>query len=237
MLGAGSNVLFGDGGFDGIVVRLTGEFQLVTFGMNVVKAGAGVRLGSLIQKTVSRSLSGLECVAGIPGTLGGSLAGNAGTSEGSIGDLVIDVDVLTDAGQVTTLKKEDIKFYYRGSSLQNMCVLAATLYLKKAPKNDILNRIKELISRRAEHQPLDAWSAGSVFKNPEGKSAGKLIEEAGLKGLSFGGARVSEKHANFIVNTGGAKASDVKTLVKMVHNKVKEISGVSLELEIKMIGE
>jgi len=237
ILGGGSNLLFSDYGFDGIVARLTGEFQLITFGMSVVKAGSGVRLGGLIQKAVFRSLSGLECMAGVPGTLGGALAGNAGTSEGAIGDLVSEVDVLSDTGQVQTLKKEEIQFFYRSSSLRNACILAATLNLKKAPKNDILDHIKDLISRRAEVQPLDAWSAGSVFKNPEGLSAGKLIEEAGLKGLTFGGAQVSQKHANFIINTGSAKASDVRTLIKMVHNKVKETKGVSLELEIKMIGE
>ena len=237
ILGNGSNVLISDQGFEGIVIRLKGEFCVYTFSEDIVKTGAGVPLGGLIQKCLERKLSGLEYLNGIPGTIGGALISNAGTNQHWIGDMVVDVDVLSDMGHVQVLKKEDLKFYYRGSSLENRIILASTLCLKKAQKNDILNTINEITNHRLKSQPLDEWNAGSIFKNPPGQSVGKLIEKAGLKGLKFGGAKVSEKHANFIVNVGDAKSSDVRSLIGMIKNKVKEMFNINLELEIKIIGE
>jgi UDP-N-acetylmuramate dehydrogenase len=229
--------LISDQGFEGIVVRLKGEFCVYTFSEDIVKTGAGVLLGGLIQKCLERKLSGLEYLNGIPGTIGGALISNAGTTGHWIGDVVVDVDVLSDLGHVQTLKKEELRFYYRGSSLENRIILASTLCLKKAQKNDILNTINEIMNHRLKSQPLDEWNAGSIFKNPPGQSVGELIEKAGLKGLKFGGAKISEKHANFIVNVGDAKSSDVRSLIGMIKNKVKEMFNINLELEIKIIGE
>lgn len=237
MLGNGSNVLASDQGFDGVVIRLKGEFCLYTFSSNLVKAGAGVLLSGLIQKCIERKLSGLEYLAGIPGTLGGALISNAGTTERQIGELVEEVDVLSDSGQIVTLKKEDLKFNYRGSNLNGRIILASTLCLKKGQKNDILKTVKEIMNNRLKKQPLEEWNAGSIFKNPPGHRAGELIEKAGLKGMKFGGAKISEKHANFIVNISDAKASDVKTLIGIIKSRIKEIFNLDLELEIKIIGE
>ncbi|MBN1621921.1 MAG: UDP-N-acetylmuramate dehydrogenase [Endomicrobiales bacterium] len=236
ILGNGSNVLIGDEGFDGLVMRLKGEFSLITSSRNAVKVGSGVQLPVLLQKCLKKNLSGLEFLSGIPGTVGGAVVGNAGTKEGWIGDKVVDVEVLTNSGRIVTLKRKDLKFSYRSSNLNNYIIISATLLLKKGQKNDILKKINGLLLKRSKEQPLNEFNSGSVFKNPENKSAGELIENAGLKGLKFGGAKISEKHANFIVNFENARASDVKTLISIIHQKVKEKFGIDLELEIKLIG-
>jgi UDP-N-acetylmuramate dehydrogenase len=147
------------------------------------------------------------------------------------------VEVLSPEGHIHQLSRHEIEFFYRGSSLVGTRILAAVFNLKKGQKNDILKKINQLMLRRSQGQPLGTWNAGSVFKNPAGNSAGRLIEAAGLKGLRFGGAEISQKHANFIINTGNARASDVRSLVTMVHQKVKEQFNIDLELEIKIIGE
>jgi UDP-N-acetylmuramate dehydrogenase len=236
LLGGGSNVLVSDEGFPGLVLRLAGDFARHRFEGEELHAGAGALMPMLVRKALDHELSGLECLAGVPGTLGGAVVGNAGSAEEWIGTLIESVDVLGDTGSTLTLPRRDLSFSYRSSSLAGRIVLGAVLRLKKAQKNDILLTINDRMLRRSERQPAGAWCAGSVFKNPPGSSAGKLIEEAGLKGLSFGGARVSEKHANFVVNTGNATASDIKTLITMVRHKIQERSGITLELEIKVIG-
>jgi len=237
VLGGGSNVLFGDKGFDGIVARLTGDFCEYRFSRETLYAGAGVRLAALVSDCSDKELSGLECLAGIPGTVGGALISNAGTSLGWIEDTLKSAEILAASGRVRRLAREKIKFSYRTSSLEGTIVLGAVFHLKKAPKNDIVNKIAELLRRREERQPAGTWNAGSIFKNPPEDSAGRLIEACGLKGLQFGGAEVSPKHANFIVNKGSAKASDVRALIAAVHQKVKEKSGIELELEIKLAGQ
>lgn len=230
-------MLFGDAGFPGVVVRLSGELSGFSIEGDTVRAGGGASVGVLINRCAENGLSGLEGLAGVPGTVGGALAGNAGTSAGWIGDVVSSVDVLSDSGHAVTLDRGEMRFVYRGSNLEGRCVLSAVFNLKKAPKNDIVSRINEIMLRRSNTQPIGTWNAGSVFKNPPENSAGRLIDACGLKGVRFGGAQVSEKHANFIVNTGQAKASDVRALIAMIHARVKEKFGISLDLEIKIVGE
>jgi UDP-N-acetylmuramate dehydrogenase len=237
IIGSGSNILFGDKGFDGIVARLMGDFCAYRFQKETVFAGAGVKTAALVSACAENGLSGLEGLAGIPGTLGGALVGNAGTSGGWIGDAVKSVEVLAASGRVRMIPREKINFAYRGSDLRDKLVLGAVLHLKKAPKNDIVTGIEKLLCRRNETQPVGTHNAGSVFKNPPEDSAGRLIDACGLKGFSIGGAEVSEKHANFIINKGNATASDIKALITSVRQKVKEKSGIELELEIKLAGQ
>ena len=236
ILGGGSNVLFSDQGCEGIVVRLLGEFTEFNFDGEKLSAGAGARLPVLVKESAERGLSGIECLAGVPGTLGGALISNAGTRDEWIGSVISSIDVLSGNGCRLKIGAAEAGFGYRESALKNLIILGATLNLKKGQKNDILNHVKELMFRRSQAQPAGAWNAGSVFKNPQDDSAGRLIESAGLKGLTFGGAQVSEKHANFIVNTGNATSSDIRSLISIVHHKVKEQFGVNLELEIQIRG-
>lgn len=236
-IGAGSNVLIGDKGFEGIVFKLIGQLADCSFSGNELEAGGGAYLPVLVNKCSEKGLAGIDSLAGIPGTIGGALVSNAGTRSGCIGDITEYVLVMDEKGNETGLKKKDLKFSYRASNLEGKIVLNARFSLKKEQKNDILKRISESLIKRSAAQPLDAWSVGSIFKNPEGDSAGRLIEAAGMKGMRFGGALVSEKHANFIVNTGSATASDMRNLIASVRRSVSEKFGKNLELEIKIIGD
>ncbi len=237
VLGRGSNILVSDRGFDGVVVCLTGEFKDFIFQSEKLVAGCGVSLAKIVNECVQRSLSGIEYLAGIPGTLGGAIVGNAGSSDVWIEDIINSVKAIDENGQIVEILKKDILFRYRGTDLGKKVLLESALNLKKSTKNDIVKKIKENTDRRFESQPIESWNAGSIFKNPKGDYAGRLIEQAGLKGLKFGGAQVSEKHANFIINSGDAKSSDVLELIKVVRHNVKEKFGLDLELEIKLIGE
>jgi UDP-N-acetylmuramate dehydrogenase len=258
ILGGGSNVLFSDKGFNGLVIKM----QNTQYGIrntNVI-AGAGVPLQKLVLEAVKKGLSGLENLAGIPGTLGGAIWGNAGAFEREIGDLVEEVKVLDVGGsklEVKKLKKEDCKFGYRNSIFKrrkNWIILEATLKLEKGNKKEIEEKIKEILKLRKEKQPLELPSAGSVFKNVPIKKvpkkiqekfnekikngflpAGVLIEAAGLKGFQIGGAKISEKHANFIVNTGEAKARDVLKLIELIKKRVKKKFKIELKEEIVLV--
>jgi len=259
ILGAGSNVLFSDKGFNGLVIKLQNT-QYEIRNTNVI-AGAGVPLQKLVLEAVKKGLSGLENLAGIPGTLGGAIWGNAGAFGREIGDLVEEVKVLDVRGsklEVKKLKKEDCKFGYRNSIFKrrkNWIILEATLELKKGNKKEIEEKIKEILKLRKEKQPLELPCAGSVFKNVPIKKvpkkiqekfnekikngflpAGVLIEAAGLKGFQIGGAKISEKHANFIVNLGGAYAKDVWKLIQKIKKEVKRKFKINLEEEIKLAG-
>lgn len=235
ILGNGSNILVSDQGFNGIVIRLCGEFAEYKAEGEKIFSGAGVRLAALVNFCSENSFQGIECLAGIPGTIGGALISNAGTSAGCIGDLISSVDVLSKTGLKRKLNRTEINFGYRSSNLEGELILRAEINLKKGTKNDILKVVKDIMLRRSKAQPLGTWNAGSIFKNPTNNSAGRLIEECGLKGLKCGDAQISEKHANFIINTGEAKASDVLNLIKTAQNKVKEKFGIDLETEIKVI--
>jgi UDP-N-acetylmuramate dehydrogenase len=237
VLGGGSNVLCGDRGFPGIVVQLSGALGAWHFSGTRVTAGAGVRLASLVRESIDCSLAGLECLAGVPGTVGGALITNAGTRDEWIGAVVESIDLLSAEGRRERIPAAAAGFSYRASALENRVILGATLNLKKGQKNDILNHIHERTLRRAATQPAGTRNAGSVFKNPPGDSAGRLIEAAGCKGLICGGAHVSEKHANFIVNTGEATSADIRALIATVRRKVKDQCGVDLQLEIKIVGD
>ena len=239
VIGWGSNLLIRDGGIRGIVLRLRGEFEKIRFpGGRLVRAGAGVRLPALVTRCAARSLSGSEPLIGVPGTVGGALAMNAGTRDGEIGDLVREVSVFDPEGLKTAvLSRSDIEFRYRGSSLQGRLVLGVLLELKAGDKGDIMARVRDFQSRRKKTQPIHAYNVGSIFKNPPGHFAAKLIEESGLKGKSVGGARISPLHANFIENDKGASAADVLSLVELARGEVRGRRGVELELEMKVVGE
>jgi UDP-N-acetylmuramate dehydrogenase len=259
ILGGGSNVLFSDKGFNGLVIK-NQNTQYEIRNTKIV-AEAGVPLQKLVLETAKKGLSGLENLAGIPGTLGGAIWGNAGAFGREIGDLVEEVKVLEVKGsrlKVKRLKNKECEFGYRESIFKrkkNWIILEATLKLKKGKRKEIEEKIKEILRLRKEKQPLGFPSAGSVFKNvPVEKvpkeirekfkeeikdgflPAGVLIEAAGLKGFQIEGAKISEKHANFILNVGEAKASDVKELMEKIKKEVKKKFKVQLEEEIKLVG-
>jgi UDP-N-acetylmuramate dehydrogenase len=236
-LGAGSNILVSDRGVRGLVIHLQGGFRQAVFDGKTVKAGAGAWMPTLVRQCAERGLSGIEPLVGVPGTIGGGLVMNAGTREGVLGDVVHTVEVLDEAAQVRVLNQDALQFQYRRSSLANVWVLSATLRLNAAEKGFIMARIDELLQYRARTQPLGTSNCGSVFKNPEGFAAAQLVEKAGFKGSRCGGAQVSERHANFIINAGGATAQDVRTVMQQIQEKVFEKFGVQLEPEIKLVGE
>lgn len=235
-VGAGSNLLVSDNGIQGLVIRLRGDFERFEIIGEEVRAGAGVLLPVLIKTCAEKGLGGAEPLIGVPGTIGGALAMNAGTRDLEIGQVTKAVEVLDSAGRLTTLSLEAIHFKYRSSSLVKEIICFATLQLKRKEKGDIMQTIEKLLSFRRETQPIGTKNVGSIFKNPEGYFAAQLIEKAGFKGMRKGYAQVSPKHANFIVNLGGAKAQDVQDLIEEIRKGVKEKFGVNLETEIKLIG-
>jgi UDP-N-acetylmuramate dehydrogenase len=235
-LGGGSNLLVGDRGLDGFVVRLRGVFEQVEFGASSVRAGAGVYLPTLIKQCAERGLGGAEPLVGVPGTVGGALVMNAGTRDLEIGRIVQSVEVLNESGGLDLVPSEKISFEYRKSTLGARAVCFATLRLEPGRREDFLAAIQKFISHRLQTQPIGTLNSGSVFRNPEGGFAAQLIERAGLKGHKRGNAQVSPKHANFIVNCGGATAEDVKGLILEIQKTVKEKCGVELEPEVKMVG-
>lgn len=238
-IGFGSNLLIRDGGVRGIVARLRGDFEKLEFlPKNQVRAGAAVRVPQLVTACAEKGLGGDESLVGIPGTVGGALVMNAGTREGEIGALVKEVEVFDAASlSVKTIAAGELHFEYRKSNLEERIVLAGVLQLMPGDKRDIMLRVQRCQQKRLQTQPIHTYNVGSTFKNPPGKFVAKLIEEAGLKGMTRGGARVSPMHANFIENFANAKASDVLALVALIQDKIKASAGVSLELEMKVIGE
>ena len=239
VLGNGSNTLVGDRGVRGVVL-ITTDMRKVTIDGETVSGGCGVLLGSIGTNASHASLSGFEFANGIPGTLGGAIYMNAGAYGGQMSDVVVDSTIYdVDADAVKTLSCAELDFSYRHSVCmeKNYIVLSATLALHKAPQTEIFAKMRENLESRRAKQPLTYPSAGSTFKRPEGYFAGKLIEDAGLKGARVGGAAVSEKHAGFIVNLGNATAGDVRTLISQVQSTVLEKFGVALECEIRFLGE
>lgn len=237
VVGGGTNVLFSDKGYRGAVIKLTGAFKNLSINAESVSCGAAVSLPLLVKKTASEGLSGLECCAGIPGTAGAAVCGNAGSARSWIGDCFIRAEVFSKQGVKSIIEKENAEFAYRTSALKDFIITKTNFFLKKAAGNDILRSISDSLGKRAASQPLSAANAGCIFKNPPGLSAGKLIDEAGLKGRKNGGARVSDIHANFIINAGGASAEDVIGLICFVKKAVKDKFNIDLETEIKIIGE
>ncbi len=236
--GNGSNLLIADDGYRGVIIQVGRSLSEITVIGEQIYAQAGALLSTVAHRALDASLTGMEPQSGIPGTLGGALAMNAGAYGGEMKDITSEVKVLTADGEICTFTAEDMQFGYRTSRVQkeNLIVLSATLKLEEGDHEKILETMQDLSRRRQEKQPLDLPSAGSTFKRPEGHFAGALIDEAGLRGYRVGGAQVSEKHCGFVVNKGNATAADVRQLIENVQEIVYEDSGVRLEPEVRMIG-
>ena len=237
IVGRGSNLLVSDAGYRGIVVRLIGEFNRLKFAQNRVDVGAGVSLPRLSKTAASRGLSGVEFALGIPGSVGGGLIMNAGAWGSNFGDLVERVQVMTDEGELIDLGHDDAQFSYRHSGLKPyFCVTGAMLTLTPGDVEEVDNLMQDLYNQKITSQPFAEENAGCMFKNPPGYSAGKLIDECGLKGYRVGGAEVSTVHGNFILNLDNATAQDVLSLVRHIQDHVKRERGVALEVEVQLLG-
>jgi UDP-N-acetylmuramate dehydrogenase len=236
VLGEGSNILFSDKGYRGVIIKLTDEFKNVEVFQEEILAGAGAAVQHVLNIALKNNLVGLECVAGIPGTVGAAVYGNAGSKSEWIGTLVENVEIYKDMKK-ECLNTDQINFSYRKSSLEKSVILRVKFLLKKDTKNDSLNIIYENVHKRLESQPLDMPSAGSIFKNPAGYNAGKLIEKAGLKDFQIGGAKISNKHGNFIVNAGQASSKDVLALIDIIKEKINLKFNIALETEVKIIND
>jgi len=238
VLGKGTNVLVADAGYRGAVLVLGREFKRHVVRDDTVHAGAACILAYLVRDAFSQGLAGLEFAVGVPGTLGGALAMNAGTREAWIGSITESVTLYAPAEGLLRLRGAEIPWGYRASGLPTRGVIVeSVLRLLPAERITIQTAMEQSLRRRKATQPLSAPSAGSVFVNPEGDSAGRLIESAGLKGLRLGGARVSDVHANFIVNDGGATAADVVGLISKIRTSVRDRHGIELRPEIRFLGE
>ena len=238
IIGNGSNLLVSDRGYRGVIIQIGRNLSGLRVQGDEIEAQAGALLSSIAHLALEESLTGMEAMSGIPGTLGGALVMNAGAYGSEMKDIVRSVTVLDETGQIRELSCEEMEFSYRSSVAQreNLVILSAYLKLEKGDKEQIHAGMEEYRARRSSKQPLEFPSAGSTFKRPEGYYAGALIEQAGLRGYREGGARVSEKHCGFVVNTGGATAEDVMRLIGAVQDAVYEQSGVILEPEVKMLG-
>lgn len=237
MLGNGSNLIFSDADYNGILIKLT-EFDDIEIFDNKIRVGAGYSLMKLSRIALKNSLTGLEFAAGIPGTVGGAIFMNAGAYKSDMGYIVQMIKVLTPDFRIVTLENKELAFHYRTSFLKthpNYICLEAIIKLEKGKKEAIEEVMKSRLQRRKEAQPLEYPSAGSVFRNPPGMFSGELIENCGLKGKKIGGAQVSEKHANFIINTGNATANDVKELIDYVKKEVEKKYHVSLTTEQEFV--
>lgn len=237
-VGNGSNLLVGDGGLEGAVLHLGKKFSEIRVDGTRISAQAGALLSAIANRAAKETLTGLEFAAGIPGSLGGAITMNAGAYGGEMKQVAESVCVLTEDGQVQTISNEEMEFAYRHSIVpdRKLLVLSADFALKKGDAKAISETMQELSRRRREKQPLEYASAGSTFKRPEGYFAGKLIMDAGLAGFQIGGARVSEKHCGFVINTGGATAQDVVAVMEHVKKEVMEKFSVALEPEVKLAG-
>jgi UDP-N-acetylmuramate dehydrogenase len=239
ILGWGSNLLVRDRGVRGIVLRLGGEFSDIDFlGEGRVRAGAAMRVPQLVVACADQGLSGLEPIVGVPGTVGGALAMNAGTRDGEIGPQVLEIEAADpETLAVRKLSGSQLAFSYREGPLKNLVGLSVLLQLKPGIKGDIMAVVARYQQKRQQTQPIHTFNVGSTFKNPPGRFAAQMIEQLGLKGHVVGGARVSPLHANFIENFAGAKASDVLALVDLIRERARANFGVGLELEMRVVGE
>lgn len=237
VLGFGSNVLFSDNIYNGVIIKLD-EFNEIAFEETKVTCGCGASLMKVAMMSIRRGLTGLEFASGIPGSIGGAVYMNAGAYKSDMGYVVSKIKVLTKDYKVITMVNKELDFHYRSSFLQknkDYICLEATLKLKNGNKEEMENIVSERKKRRLESQPLEYPSAGSVFRNPEGDFAGRLIEELGYKGLEKGGAQVSNKHANFIINKGNAKAKDIKELIEFIRESVYEKYKIYLKVEQEFV--
>ena len=233
ILGNGSNVIFKNDYYDGIIIILS-KLNKLNIKDNIIEVEAGYSLQKLSLEVCNLGLTGLEFACGIPGHIGASIAMNAGAYNSSLSEVVEEVEVINEKFELITMKKEELNFAYRDSIFKknkNYIIVSAKMKVEQGNKEEILEKITKRRIKRLETQPLDMPSAGSVFRNPENNHAGALIEQANLKGYSIGGAKVSEKHANFIVNNGGAKGIDIVRLIEKIQNDVKNKFNVDLILE------
>jgi len=238
VLGKGSNVLASDEGYTGAVIVLGRDFKRHSVDGDHLRTGAGVILAAVVQDAFKLGLSGLEFAVGVPGTVGGALAMNAGSRDEWIGSIVESVTVFTPGVGLVGVRGPEIAWEYRRSDLPARGIIVeAVLRVTESDQVGIRRSMEASLRRRKRSQPLNMPSAGSVFVNPEGDSAGRLIEKAGLKGTKVGGAMVSEVHANFIVNAGGASAADVVALVRLIRETVKDANGIELRPEIRFLGQ
>ncbi len=238
VLGLGANLLVSDAGVNAAVFRLDQDFfRHVKFDKNILEVGAGVDMQKLVLIACRNGLSGLECLAGIPGTVGGGIRMNAGGKFGDIGAVVTRVGVMDVSGLLFDRTKDDLIFDYRSTNISAKFITHAQFELDEDDPERIMRKVKEIWMYKRNSQPLNTKNAGCVFKNPRGLSAGALIDQAGLKGMKVGHAEVSEKHANFIIAHSGASADDVLKLVKIIRERVFEKDGIHLESEVQVWGE
>lgn len=253
VLGNGSNLLVADAGIRGIVIRLKGNFRALAFrdpkdpsglvdtlesDRGIAVVGGGMMNTVLLNKLNKLGLGGVGCLAGVPGTIGGAIRMNAGTRLGEIGSVVAFVQVMLSSGKSQTLTPDDIDFRYRRATLPTDSIVTRVgLWVSRSVHETEQAEIREHLNYRKQSQPLDAPSCGSTFKNPPGDAAGRLIDAAGLKGATEGGAQISTKHANFFINTGNASASDLYTLIRRARDTVQEKFGITLEPEVHAVGD
>ena len=238
ILGNGSNLLVGDHGYDGVILQLKEKFNRIETEGSLLRAQAGALLSQVAQCALEHSLAGFAFASGIPGTVGGGVMMNAGAYGGEMKQVVEEVTVLDENGEVLVLDNETMEFGYRTSIIKNrhFTVLEVTFRLKEGNREEIRREMDELSAKRREKQPLNFPSAGSTFKRPEGYFAGKRIMDAGLRGYSIGGAAVSEKHCGFVINKGNATAIDISEVIAEVQERVKDKFGVTLECEVIRLG-
>ena len=239
ILGNGSNLLVSDKGYRGVIIQLYRNFSNISVEGNEICASSGALLSQIAAAARNASLTGFEFAGGIPGTLGGAVFMNAGAYGGELKDVLKEAVVMTEQGEILTLPVEKLDMGYRTSRIKKAgyLVLEASLVLEQGDMDKIRDTTKDLTEKRVSKQPLEYPSAGSTFKRPEGYFAGKLIMDAGLRGYQVGDAQVSEKHCGFVINKGNATAADVLTLIENVREKVQEQFGVTLEPEVKFLGE
>ena len=238
VIGNGSNLLIRDGGFRGVVLSLK-AVDNITISGEVITAECGAMLRDLSNAAVKNSLTGAEFSCGIPGTIGGAIHMNAGAYNGEMSQIVESAEVINDKGEIVTLSNEELDFGYRSSIVmkKGYIVLSTKFKLVKGEVKSIKDLVNDLTNKRESKQPLEYPSAGSTFKRPEGYFAGKLIEDAGLKGFTLGGAAVSDKHSGFVINKGTATAKDITDLIKYIQDEVKRKFNVELHTEVRIIGE
>lgn len=237
ILGKGSNTLFSDNEFNGAIIKLD-KLNNFEIKQNEIYVESGMILSKLVQESVKNNLTGLEFAIGIPGTIGGAIYMNAGSYGSNMSNIITSVIVLNEKIQIEEIPLEKLKFDYRYSIFQankNLICIAANIKLEFGDHDEIASKVKENLLKRKNSQPLEYPSAGSVFRNPEGNYAGKIIEELGLKGKNIGGAEISTKHANFIINKNNASSSDILNLIKLVQKEAKDKYKIDLKLEQQLV--
>jgi UDP-N-acetylmuramate dehydrogenase len=241
-VGNWTNLIVRDGGYRGVIISMK-RLQSVTWDMGrkgsvLVSAQAGVSLAEVVRMAARDAFTGMEFCSGIPGSIGGAVIMNAGAYGKEIRDVIQEVTLMNERGEIVKRKKKELSFEYRKLNLpEEMIVLGAAFSLEKGDPVEIRERVAEILEKRRQKHPLEYPNAGSIFKNPKSKPAGQIIEEAGLRGVRIGDAKISEKHGNFIVNLGNARAADIVALIDLAKKKVREQMGISLETEVRIIGE